>query len=85
MRSVFSASQEVSKAVTDCGGSGSACATDITGVAAALAQATSDISRAVDDCSSTPKFKCVADVVEGSDEIAKAAEGIAKVCALPRP
>ena len=65
-------------AVTDCGGQGSACATDLTGLASSLAAATASVSSAVDDCKSGSFLKCVGDVASAAKSIASVSASIAK-------
>jgi hypothetical protein len=60
-------------AVTDCGGQGSLCATDLTGLAAHLATATAHVSDALDDCKGGFSLRCLGDTAG----IAKAVAGVA--------
>eukprot|EP01060_Flectonema_neradi_P003403 TRINITY_DN1218_c0_g1_i4.p1 TRINITY_DN1218_c0_g1~~TRINITY_DN1218_c0_g1_i4.p1 ORF type:complete len:587 (+),score=193.12 TRINITY_DN1218_c0_g1_i4:55-1761(+) len=71
------ASNTLSRAVTDCGGPGTQCAQDITNAATATATASAKLAQAVSDCSdAADKGKCILDLLDVSDDLGHAVDNI---------
>lgn len=81
------ASAALSKAVEDCGGPDSKCATAISQVVSSLGSATTAASKASEECKSASKAACVADVLAAAAAVASAGSDIARAvatCAVPQ-
>ena len=67
------ATDAITLAVEDCGGTNDQCTKDIADIAEYLGNATSEISKAVTACAGPKtKVECEADIAEGSIDVAKA-------------
>jgi hypothetical protein len=71
------ATDAITLAVEDCGGTNDQCTKDIADIAEYLGNATSEISKAVTACAGPKtKVECEADIAEGSIDVAKAVKAI---------